>query len=208
MMWAGRLRSLSRSRRDSSKAVVESVTARWGITAYAAHNNLLRGATEAMAAAIGGCDSIEVTPFDAAFKPSGDFSRRLARNTQVILKQEAYLDRVADPGGGSYYVEALTASLAREAWKLFQQVEAKGGMLKSCRRVSCSRKLPVPASARTKPSRRAAAIFWEPISIRTRTSNCSGCWIETAMSQLYAAQPLQPSRLPRRSSWRASLPMA
>ena len=83
-----------------------------------------------MSAAIGGCDSIEVTPFDAALKPSDDFSRRLARNTQVILKQEAYLDRVADPAGGSYYVEALTDSLAREAWKLFQQVEAKGGMLK------------------------------------------------------------------------------
>jgi len=72
-----------------------------------------------------------VTPFDAACKPSGDFSRRLARNTQVILKQEAYLDRVVDPGGGSYYVEALTGSLGREAWKLFQQVEAKGGLLKA-----------------------------------------------------------------------------
>lgn len=131
MMWARAVAEFKPGQADSSKAVVESVTARWGITAYAAHNNLLRGATAAMAAAIGGCDSIEVTPFDAACKPSGDFSRRLARNTQVILKQEAYLDRVVDPGGGSYYVEALTASLAREAWKLFQQVEAKGGMLKA-----------------------------------------------------------------------------
>ena len=131
MMWAEAVAQFKPKQADSSKAVVESVTARWGITAYAAHNNLLRGATEAMSAAIGGCDSIEVTPFDAACKPSDDFSRRLARNTQIILKQEAYLDRVADPGGGSYYVEALTDSLAREAWKLFQQVEAKGGMLKA-----------------------------------------------------------------------------
>jgi len=131
MMWARAVAPFEPKQADSSKAVVESVTARWGITAYADHNNLLRGATEAMSAAIGGCDSIEVTPFDAAFKPSGDFSRRLARNTQVILKQEAYLDRVADPAGGSYYVEALTDSLAREAWKLFQEVEAKGGLLKA-----------------------------------------------------------------------------
>jgi methylmalonyl-CoA mutase len=131
MMWAQAVAQFEPKQADSSKAVVESVTARWGITAYAAHNNLLRGATEAMAAAIGGCDSIEVTPFDAALKPSGDFSRRLARNTQVILKQEAYLDRVADPAGGSYYVETLTDSLAREAWKLFQKVEAKGGLLKA-----------------------------------------------------------------------------
>ena len=80
---------------------------------------------------MGGSDSIEVTPFDAACKPSDDFSRRMARNTQVILKQEAYLDRVADPAGGSYYVESLTDSLAREAWKLFQEVEAKGGLLKA-----------------------------------------------------------------------------
>ena len=103
------------------------------MTAYAAHNNLLRGTTEAMSAAVGGCDSIEVTPFDAALKPSDDFSRRLARNTQVILKKEAYLDRVVDPAGGSYYVEALTDSPARAAWKLFQQVDANGGLLKSIR---------------------------------------------------------------------------
>jgi methylmalonyl-CoA mutase len=131
MMWARAVAEFKPVQADSSKAMVESVTARWGITAYAAHNNLLRGATAAMAAAIGGCNSIEVTPFDAACKPSGDFSRRLARNTQVILKQEAYMDRVVDPGGGSYYVEALTGSLGREAWKLFQQVEAKGGLLKA-----------------------------------------------------------------------------
>jgi methylmalonyl-CoA mutase len=131
MLWAEAVAQFKPKHTDSSKAVVECVTARWGITAYAAHNNLLRGTTEAMSAAIGGCDSIEVTPFDAALKPSDDFSRRLARNTQIILKKEAYLDRVADSGGGSYYVEALTDSLAREAWKLFQQVEAKGGMLKS-----------------------------------------------------------------------------
>ena len=131
MMWAQAVAQFKPKQADSSKATVESVTARWEITAYAAHNNLLRGATEAMSAAIGGCDSIEVVPFDAACKPSGDFSRRLARNTQVILKREAYLDRVTDPAGGSYYVEALTDSLAREAWKLFQEVEAKGGMLKA-----------------------------------------------------------------------------
>ncbi len=131
MMWAQAVAQFQPKQADSAKAVVESVTARWGITAYAPHNNLLRGTTEAMSAALGGSDSIEITPFDGACKPSDDFSRHLARNTQVILKKEAYLDRVADPAGGSYYVEALTVSLAREAWKLFQQAEAKGGFLKA-----------------------------------------------------------------------------
>jgi methylmalonyl-CoA mutase len=118
-------------RSESLEPVVESVTSRWSMSIYDDYNNLLRGATGAMSAAIGGCDAIEITPFDAACQPPDDFSRRLARNTQIILKNEAGLDRVADPAAGSYYIETLTASLAREAWKLFQQVESEGGCLKA-----------------------------------------------------------------------------
>jgi methylmalonyl-CoA mutase len=86
---------------------------------YDPYTNLLRVTTEALSAVIGGCDSLIVEPFE--------FSERLAENVQLLLKHEAHLDQVADPAGGSYYVESLTDSLAREAWKLFQQVEAQGG---------------------------------------------------------------------------------
>jgi methylmalonyl-CoA mutase len=84
--------------------------------------NLLRSTTEALSAAIGGCDALTVQSFH--------YPQRLAHNIQLILKEEVHLDKVADPAGGSYYVEALTAALARAAWKLFQQVEAGGGYAK------------------------------------------------------------------------------
>jgi methylmalonyl-CoA mutase len=131
LLWAQAAEQFRPKRSESLTPMVESVTSRWSMTIYDAYNNLLRGATEAMSAAIGGCDTIEITPFGAACKPADDFSRRLARNTQIILKREAYLDRVVDPGAGSYYIETLTASLAHEAWKLFQQVESEGGFLKA-----------------------------------------------------------------------------
>jgi methylmalonyl-CoA mutase len=86
---------------------------------YDPYTNLLRATTQALSAAIGGCDTLEVRPFR--------FSNRLAINVQRILREESHINRVADPAGGSYYVESLTDSLAREAWKLFQQVEAQGG---------------------------------------------------------------------------------
>ncbi len=131
LLWAQAVEQFKPKCSDSLNPVVESTTSRRAMTVYDAYNNLLRGATEAMSAAIGGCDAIEITPFDAACKPADDFSRRLARNTQIILKREAYLDRVVDPGAGSYYIETLTVSLAHEAWKLFQQVENEGGFLRA-----------------------------------------------------------------------------
>ena len=84
-----------------------------------------------MSAAVGGANSIAVIPFDAAVKENNEFSERIARNIQVILKEEAYINKVADAAGGAYYIEALTDSLAAAAWKLFQEIEAKGGFI-SC----------------------------------------------------------------------------
>lgn len=91
--------------------------------------NMLRVTTEALSAALGGADSISVAPFDEVIRPPDEFSRRIARNVQIILQEEAYLPRLLDPAGGAYYVEYLTDELARRAWALFQEVEAQGGML-------------------------------------------------------------------------------
>ena len=84
-----------------------------------------------MCAILGGADSVSVAPFDECFKEPDEPSRRLARNTQLLLKHEASLGRVIDPGGGAYYLESLTDDLARQSWKKMQEIEAHGGYRKA-----------------------------------------------------------------------------
>ncbi|GAA5116868.1 methylmalonyl-CoA mutase family protein [Pseudonocardia adelaidensis] len=93
------------------------------------HGNLLRGTVAGFAAGVGGADAVTVAPFDAAAGAAGPFSRRIARNTQSLLVQEAHLARVIDPAGGSWFVESLTRELATAAWAFFQEIEAAGGVL-------------------------------------------------------------------------------
>lgn len=130
MLWARVVDAFGGSK-DAARAFILARTASWNQSVYDPYNNVLRGATEAMSAAIGGVDSLAVSPFDEVYRNPDEASRRLARNTQIILKKEAWLDRVVDPGAGSYYVETLTDSLARAAWKLMQDVESMGGYLKA-----------------------------------------------------------------------------
>ncbi|MEW5321987.1 methylmalonyl-CoA mutase family protein [Geobacillus thermoleovorans] len=106
-------------------------TSRFTKTVYDPYVNMLRAAAEAFAAVVGGADGVHVSPFDEAIGLPDEFSRRIARNTQLILLEEAHVANVIDPAGGSYYVETLTAKLAEEAWKLFQRVEEQGGMIKA-----------------------------------------------------------------------------
>jgi methylmalonyl-CoA mutase len=93
------------------------------------YTNMLRSTTEAMSASIGGCNSIVVLPFDHVFKSSTDFSRRMARNQQLILKEESYLNKVADMAAGSYYIENTTTTLCEKAWQQFKNIESKGGFI-------------------------------------------------------------------------------
>jgi methylmalonyl-CoA mutase len=92
---------------------------------------MLRLTTEAMAAVLGGCDSLLVKPYDSWFREPGSLSERFSRNIQHILKNESYFDKVVDPAGGSYYIEALTDSLLEHAWKLFIKTDAAGGFIKA-----------------------------------------------------------------------------
>lgn len=110
---------------------IQAVTARRDETIYGRHANVLRGTTEAAAAIIGGCDVLTVRPFSAAAETPNDFAMRLARNTQLILREETHLDHVADPAAGSYYIEMLTDALARPAWSQFQDLEDAGGLLEA-----------------------------------------------------------------------------
>ncbi|MEH7253182.1 methylmalonyl-CoA mutase subunit beta [Neobacillus niacini] len=97
-------------------------------TAYDPHVNILRAGNEAFAAVVGGVQYLHVTAFDDVLG-SSYLSERIALNTQNILKEEAHLQKVVDPAGGSWYVEALTTELAEKSWQYFQEIEAKGGML-------------------------------------------------------------------------------
>ncbi len=90
--------------------------------------NMLRGTVACFAAAIGGADAITVHPFDLAAGAPGPLGRRVARNTQLVLHEESHIDLPADPAGGSYFVEALTAALAERAWGELQEIERAGGM--------------------------------------------------------------------------------
>lgn len=127
MLWAEVVKQYEPANADSCKMMAHAETSRFNQTIYDAHVNLLRSQTEAMSAALAGVDSITVTPFDTPYKTPDDFSERIARNQQFLLKEESHLDKVVDPAGGSYYVETLTASIAQEAWKLMLEVEAAGG---------------------------------------------------------------------------------
>ncbi|GHU77137.1 methylmalonyl-CoA mutase small subunit [Bacteroidia bacterium] len=111
----------------AAKMDIQAQTSEWNQTIFDAHVNLLRTQTEAMSAAIAGVDSITVSPFDATYETPDEFSERIARNQQLLLKEECHFDKVVDPSGGSYYIEVLTNSLADVAWKLFLDVEDKDG---------------------------------------------------------------------------------
>ena len=111
----------------AAKMRIHAETSSFNLTVYDAYVNLLRTQTEAMSAALAGVDSMTVVPFDKAYEAPNEFSERLARNQQLLLKEESHFDKVVDPAGGSYYIENLTVSIAQQAWNLFLAVEEEGG---------------------------------------------------------------------------------
>ena len=128
MLWAEVVKAYGADD-ECCKMHVHATTSFYNMTIYDAHVNLLRSMTETMSAAIAGVDSIETLPFDLTYKAPDEFSKRIAKNQQLLLRDESHLNKVTDPAGGSYYVEVLTTSIAEIAWKLFVSVEEKGGFL-------------------------------------------------------------------------------
>jgi methylmalonyl-CoA mutase len=108
---------------------IHSVTKVWNDSVTDPYINMLRTQTEAMSAILGGTDSLTVNPFDITSGSPDEFSERMARNQQLMLKEEAWFDKVADPSAGSYYVENLTALIAENSWKLFIDIENMGGFI-------------------------------------------------------------------------------
>ena len=112
--------------RCAAKMNVHAITTTFNQSVYDPYVNLLRTQTEAMSAVIGSVDSLTVRPFDEAFETPTDFAERIAANQQLLLKEEAHFDKVTDPSSGSYYIETLTYSLAKQAWALFLETEETG----------------------------------------------------------------------------------
>lgn len=127
-LWS-RIAEVAGASQPARAARIDAVTANRNLAERDPYTNLLRTTLSCFAAAVGAADSITVAPYDAALGGISDpFAQRVARNTQLLLSEESNLHRVMDPGGGSWFLEDLTAKLAQAAWAQFQEIEAAGGM--------------------------------------------------------------------------------
>ena len=131
MLWARIVEQYNPECKCACKMMIHAETSRFNLTLFDSYVNMLRTQTEAMSAAIAGVEAITVTPYDSVYETPTEFAERIAKNQQLILKHESHLDKVADPAGGSYYIESLTASIAAEAWKQFLAIEEAGGFHKA-----------------------------------------------------------------------------
>jgi methylmalonyl-CoA mutase len=131
LLWSRIMTDLGARKASSKMLRTHCQTSGVSLTEQDPFNNIVRTAYEAMAAVLGGTQSLHTNSFDEAIALPSDFAARVARNTQLILAEETGITHVVDPLGGSYYVEHLTQSLANEAWKLIGEVEALGGMTKA-----------------------------------------------------------------------------
>jgi methylmalonyl-CoA mutase len=131
LLWARIMTDLGARKPGSKMLRTHCQTSGVSLTEQDPYNNIVRTAYEAMAAVLGGTQSLHTNSFDEAIALPSDFAARIARNTQLILAEETGVTHVIDPLGGSYYVEHLTQSLANEAWKLIREVEQLGGMTKA-----------------------------------------------------------------------------
>jgi len=131
-----------------AKMKVHAETAKFNLSLYDPYVNMLRTQTEAMSAAIAGVDSMTVLPFDVTYKASDDLSERVARNQQLLLKEECNIEKIVDASAGSYYIEKLTASIADQAWSIFTSVAENGGFVASLKDGSIQKAVKASAAKR------------------------------------------------------------
>ena len=131
LLWARTMAEFNPKKPMSSALRTHCQTSGVSLTEKDPYNNVIRTTVEAMAAVLGGTQSLHTNALDEAIALPTDFSARIARNTQLVLQHETGITKVVDPLGGSYYIESLTHSLAEHAWALMQEMEEKGGMIKA-----------------------------------------------------------------------------
>ena len=181
MLWAQIVKQYEPKCDCACKMIINASTSTYNQTVFDSYVNLLRSQTEAMSAALGGVHSMVVTPFNAPYEKPNEFSERIARNQQLLIKEEAHFDRIVDPSAGSYYIEHLTDALAQEAWKLFLKVEDEGGFLEA-----------VKKGTMMLPRERSSC--WVPTSSRTslRRAKAKSRWLLVTVSQPTLAMPTCP----------------
>ncbi|MDR0378884.1 MAG: acyl-CoA mutase large subunit family protein [Candidatus Accumulibacter sp.] len=130
ILWAQIVAALGGSS-EAQKMHIHGRTSAFNKTVFDAHVNLLRVTSEGFSGAVGGVDSMHLAPFDEPIRPPDRFSRRIARNAQIVLQEEARFTQPIDMGGGSYTIERMTDEFARAAWRLFQDIEKQGGMARA-----------------------------------------------------------------------------
>ncbi len=128
-LWKAIIKSYDPKKDSSLTTSIRATNSRWNKTGIDEHTNLLRTTTEAMSAIIGGVDTMNVLPYNV-FSASKSEAYRWSRNTQLLLREESFLNRVIDPGSGSYYIEDWSEKIANTAWSIFQSIEKEGGYFK------------------------------------------------------------------------------
>lgn len=149
LTWSRIVRELGGDK-EAQKIRLHARTGRYNKTQHDPYVNMLRTTTEALSGVVGGVDSMTVAPFDEVIRPADTFSRRIARNTQIILQEECELTSVVDPAGGSWFIESLTAELAEKVWSAFQNIEAEGGILASLEKGTLQERIGKTRAAREK----------------------------------------------------------
>jgi len=135
-LWANIVNAYGLKNKSNATMYIHCSNSRWNKTIYDPYVNMLRTTTESMSAIIGGVNSLSVLPFNSVFETETEFSERIARNQQLVLKGESYFDKVADVGAGSYYIESLTDKLIHNAWERFLNVDKEGGYIKAFKKGS------------------------------------------------------------------------
>jgi len=199
LLWANIVKAFDPDCGDAACMYIHGETAEWNMTVYDPYVNMLRTTTEAMSGAIAGVDSLWVRPFDSAYRHPDAFSERIARNQQVILKEEAYMSKIADPSAGSYYIENLTASIAESAWKLFLEIEDMGGYVAAMKNGFIQNQVKESAA-----KRRAAVASRKETLLGTNQYANTGEFMKdqikgyrcaVSCSEAVIAEPLEPFRL-------------
>ena len=134
LLWSKTVNAYGLEKAENAATHIHASSSLWNKTVYDPYVNMLRTTTETMSALIGGIDSMMVLPFDNAFSNGDGFSERIARNQQLVLKEESHFDKVVDPAAGSYYIENLTNELINHAWALFLEIDEQGGYLNAFRK--------------------------------------------------------------------------
>ncbi|MBT8419380.1 MAG: acyl-CoA mutase large subunit family protein, partial [Gammaproteobacteria bacterium] len=144
---------------ESQKMSIHARTSAWNKTLYDPYVNMLRTTTESFSGVLGGVNSMHIAPYDAVAGEPTDFSRRIARNTHTILREETNLTATVDPAGGSWYVESLTNTVARKAWEIFQEMEKAGGMFEALEKGIPQGQISEVADKRAADAAKRKAIF-------------------------------------------------